>query len=346
MADYNQIQFNNGDREGLSRHRIRTSAGCLHERLTVGASQALVVFMAIYRNCKRKGHKRTSDGDRYRRKKHRKKWPWKGEKVHSRESGGGCRLNVATRVQDGPNSRPTLELMHANLFKAMDIRILRQLSAHSHLYEKKGRRTMVSIPVYPSQQNSRESQVKNCGLHSVAPEPPSLKDSTGPVSQRTFLPAIIIMSKRGASLKTAYPLFSLIVPAPIDDPALSQGRVRSAPHVAGQWASHVYVSLKLSGRSSLYTLLNEVIHTARYDVPTLNDFWEVAEKAASVMGDQILLICSRLVKTEYQNFWGRRVGKRICWVRMSGGTLGKRHALAVIIRWLEGLHHMGVPYKV
>ncbi|KAF9017460.1 hypothetical protein BDZ89DRAFT_1045092 [Hymenopellis radicata] len=57
-----------------------------------------------------------------------------------------------------------LELMHANLFKAMDISILRQLSAHSHLYEKKGRRTMVSIPVYPSQQNSRESQVKTVGL--------------------------------------------------------------------------------------------------------------------------------------------------------------------------------------
>ncbi len=74
---------------------------------------------------------------------------------------------------------------------------------------------------------------------------------------------------------------SLIVPVPVDNPALHQGRVRTTPHVDGQWASHVYVALKLSRRSSLYTLLSEVIDTARCDVPTLHGFW-VAEKEAEL----------------------------------------------------------------
>ncbi|KAF8902151.1 U6 snRNA phosphodiesterase Usb1 [Mucidula mucida] len=108
------------------------------------------------------------------------------------------------------------------------------------------------------------------------------------------------MSKRGASLveysssdsdddsdsrpkRRKLPTLSssLIVPVPVDNPALHQGRVRTTPHVDGQWASHVYVALKLSRRSSLYTLLSEVIDTARCDVPTLHGFW-VAEKEAEL----------------------------------------------------------------
>ncbi len=42
------------------------------------------------------------------------------------------------------------------------------------------------------------------------------------------------------------------------------------PHVDGQYASYVYVPLKVPRRSSLYKFLREVIATARVDAPTLH----------------------------------------------------------------------------
>jgi len=44
----------------------------------------------------------------------------------------------------------------------------------------------------------------------------------------------------------------LTVAAPIDDPAQHQGRVRTTPHVDGQWAAHVYVPVS-AGRSLVRT---------------------------------------------------------------------------------------------
>ena len=43
-------------------------------------------------------------------------------------------------------------------------------------------------------------------------------------------------------------LASHLVPAvPLDDPSKHQGRTRTTPHVEGQWAAHVYISLVLRG---------------------------------------------------------------------------------------------------
>ncbi|KAG7444759.1 uncharacterized protein BT62DRAFT_981523 [Guyanagaster necrorhizus] len=66
---------------------------------------------------------------------------------------------------------------------------------------------------------------------------------------------------------------SLVVAAPVDNPSLHQGRKRNTPHVDGQWAAHVFISLGLNRKSPLFSLLSEAIKSAKDDVPTLNDFW-------------------------------------------------------------------------
>ncbi|PBK67775.1 hypothetical protein ARMSODRAFT_988898 [Armillaria solidipes] len=66
---------------------------------------------------------------------------------------------------------------------------------------------------------------------------------------------------------------SLVVAAPIDNPSLHQGRKRNTPHVDGQWAAHVYISLGLNRKSAMFSLLSEAIQSAKDEIPTLNDFW-------------------------------------------------------------------------
>ncbi|KAK0470251.1 U6 snRNA phosphodiesterase Usb1 [Desarmillaria tabescens] len=66
---------------------------------------------------------------------------------------------------------------------------------------------------------------------------------------------------------------SLVVAAPIDDPSLHQGRKRNTPHVDGQWAAHVYISLGLNRKSALFSLLSQAIQSAKDEIPSLNDFW-------------------------------------------------------------------------
>ena len=67
------------------------------------------------------------------------------------------------------------------------------------------------------------------------------------------------------------PLSSAVtVPVPVDNPAQHQGRTRSTPHVEGQYASYVYVPLRVPRKSSLYKFLREVVSTAQVDAPTLH----------------------------------------------------------------------------
>lgn len=62
---------------------------------------------------------------------------------------------------------------------------------------------------------------------------------------------------------------SLTVPTPVDDPALHQGRVRTVPHVEGQYAMYIYVPLALHHGDALYTLVEDALTLARTHVPSL-----------------------------------------------------------------------------
>ena len=63
---------------------------------------------------------------------------------------------------------------------------------------------------------------------------------------------------------------SLIVPTPVDDPALHQGRVRTVPHVEGQYATYIYVPLVLHHKDGLYTLVEDALTLATTHVPSLH----------------------------------------------------------------------------
>ncbi|KII86598.1 hypothetical protein PLICRDRAFT_142946 [Plicaturopsis crispa FD-325 SS-3] len=63
---------------------------------------------------------------------------------------------------------------------------------------------------------------------------------------------------------------ALVVPTPVDNPALHQGRIRTIPHVEGQFAAHIYVALHLERNSHLHKLVDEVLERAREIVPTLS----------------------------------------------------------------------------
>jgi RNase P protein component len=63
------------------------------------------------------------------------------------------------------------------------------------------------------------------------------------------------------------------VPVPTDNPALHQGRVRTTPHVEGQFAAHVYVALTLSRRSQLYSTIRDILSDAKEVVPALHPIW-------------------------------------------------------------------------
>ncbi|KIY52798.1 hypothetical protein FISHEDRAFT_63725 [Fistulina hepatica ATCC 64428] len=67
---------------------------------------------------------------------------------------------------------------------------------------------------------------------------------------------------------------TVFTPAHVDNPALHQGRIRSSPHVDGQFAVHIYVSLVLKElEASLRDLVLEIIEETRQRVPTFHTFW-------------------------------------------------------------------------
>jgi hypothetical protein len=60
-------------------------------------------------------------------------------------------------------------------------------------------------------------------------------------------------------------LASHLVPTvPLDDPSKHQGRTRATPHVEGQWAAHVYVSILLHG--ALRGIVERAVDIAKQEV--------------------------------------------------------------------------------
>lgn len=57
---------------------------------------------------------------------------------------------------------------------------------------------------------------------------------------------------------------------PVDNPALHQGRIRTSPHVEGQYAAYVYVPLILERDSPLRKLLMKAFLFAKASVPPLH----------------------------------------------------------------------------
>ncbi|RDX46438.1 hypothetical protein OH76DRAFT_1528851 [Lentinus brumalis] len=67
------------------------------------------------------------------------------------------------------------------------------------------------------------------------------------------------------------PLSTHLLPqAPVDNPALHQGRQRTTPHVEGQFAAHVYIPVTVSKKSRLFGLLSRIFSAAQESVPILH----------------------------------------------------------------------------
>ncbi|OJA21492.1 hypothetical protein AZE42_03281 [Rhizopogon vesiculosus] len=63
---------------------------------------------------------------------------------------------------------------------------------------------------------------------------------------------------------------SLVIPVPVDDPALHQGRIRATPHADGQYAAHVYIPLVVHPKTTLHSLLEEVLDVTKEMVPAVH----------------------------------------------------------------------------
>ncbi|KAF5315095.1 hypothetical protein D9619_007016 [Psilocybe cf. subviscida] len=67
---------------------------------------------------------------------------------------------------------------------------------------------------------------------------------------------------------------TIVPPGPVDDPSLHQGRIRTTPHIEGQFSAHVYVALGLKRDSPLHKLVRTILSDAKEAVPTLHEIWK------------------------------------------------------------------------
>lgn len=55
----------------------------------------------------------------------------------------------------------------------------------------------------------------------------------------------------------------LAIPIPTDNPSKHQGRIRTTPHVEGQWATYVYVTVKAGARDAIGKLVRKIHRSAK-----------------------------------------------------------------------------------
>jgi hypothetical protein len=103
----------------------------------------------------------------------------------------------------------------------------------------------------------------------------SEKDSSPQPPKKRYFSTCSIIRLQIDPLNRKLPVLSstLIGHAHVDDPSLHQGRIRSVPHVDGQYATHIYASVVLDRGSALFKLLAKILSSATNMVPTLHDFW-------------------------------------------------------------------------
>ncbi|KAF9046482.1 hypothetical protein BJ165DRAFT_1527571 [Panaeolus papilionaceus] len=99
-------------------------------------------------------------------------------------------------------------------------------------------------------------------------------DSSGDESKK-LMPVKIKPQEQPPKKRKLPPVSSTIVTAaPIDNPALHQGRIRSTPHVDGQFAAHIYVSISLTANARLNQMVQSIFMDAKIQVPILHETWK------------------------------------------------------------------------
>ena len=76
---------------------------------------------------------------------------------------------------------------------------------------------------------------------------------------------------------------SLTPPIPVDNHTEHQGRIRSFPHVEGQYVAYIYVPLVLGRGEALYNLVTEVVCKAREEVEGLWGIGEVKDNESDAV---------------------------------------------------------------
>lgn len=75
---------------------------------------------------------------------------------------------------------------------------------------------------------------------------------------------------------------SLSVTQPKDDPSQHGGRIRTTPHIDGQYSTYIYIAVPLLPGSLLASFVGELFHRAKALVPTLQRIGDGSELHVSL----------------------------------------------------------------
>lgn len=84
---------------------------------------------------------------------------------------------------------------------------------------------------------------------------------------------LLVLNSQSSSRKLPKLSPSIVVSSPKSDPSQHQGRIRSSPHVEGQFAAYVYIPVPLDNNEKLKNHLSAAIHRAKEIVPELMCDW-------------------------------------------------------------------------